>query len=57
VSNPIFEHSIDDEADMLRIDEPWNEAYRQHDRLPLAGILSDDFAALNASGEGTYISL
>ena len=43
--------SIDDEADVLRLDEAWNEAYRQHDRSPLAPILSDDFAALTASGD------
>jgi ketosteroid isomerase-like protein len=37
--------------EVLRLDEAWNEAYRQHDRSPLSDILSDDFAALTASGE------
>jgi ketosteroid isomerase-like protein len=41
---------MDDDADVLRLDEAWNEAYRQHDRSALSGILSDDFAALTASG-------
>ena len=42
---------MDDEAEVFRLDDSWNEAYRQHDRAPLAGILSDYFAALTASGE------
>jgi ketosteroid isomerase-like protein len=41
---------MDDDAEVLRLDESWNEAYRRHDRAPLADILSDDFAALTASG-------
>ena len=41
----------DDEAEILRLDSAWNEAYLRNDRAPLANILADDFAALNASGE------
>jgi ketosteroid isomerase-like protein len=41
----------DDEAQILRLDSEWNEAYRRHDRAPLAHILSDDFTGLTASGE------
>ena len=41
----------DDEAEILRLDSAWNEAYRRHDRAPLAQILADDFTALDPSGE------
>jgi hypothetical protein len=30
---------MDDDADVRRLDEAWNEAYRQHDRSALSGIL------------------
>ena len=40
----------DDEAQILRLDSEWNEAYRSHDRAPLAHILADDFTGLTASG-------
>lgn len=33
----------DDEADILRLDNAWNEAYVQRNRAPLADILADDF--------------
>ncbi len=51
MSDPQSGRSIKDEAEVRRLDEAWNEAYRRHDRSPLAGILSDDFAALTASGD------
>src|SRR5579862_205879 len=41
----------DDEAQVLRLDSEWNEAYRRRDRSPLAHILSDDFTGLTALGE------
>ncbi len=41
----------DDEAQILRLDSEWNEAYRRHDRAPLAHILADDFTGLTGSGE------
>ena len=41
----------DDEAEILRLDSEWNDAYRQHDRSPLAHILADDFTGLTALGE------
>ena len=41
----------DDEAQILRLDNEWNEAYRCHDRAPLAHILADDFTGLTALGE------
>lgn len=40
-----------DEAEILRLDCDWNEAYRRHDRSPLAHILADDFTGLTASGD------
>src|ERR1700683_4412959 len=40
-----------DEAEILRLDRDWNEAYRRHDRSPLAHILADDFTGLTASGD------
>ncbi len=42
---------MDDRAEILRLDSAWNEAYRRHDRAPLAHILADDFTALAPSGE------
>ena len=42
---------IADEAEILRLDTAWNQAYRRHDRAPLADILADDFTALGAAGE------
>jgi ketosteroid isomerase-like protein len=41
----------DDEAEILRLDSEWNEAYRRRDRLPLGHILADDFTGLTALGE------
>jgi ketosteroid isomerase-like protein len=41
----------DDEAQIVRLDNEWNEAYRRHDRSPLAHILADDFTGLTALGE------
>src|SRR5712692_9939767 len=46
-----METQADDEAQILRLDSEWNEAYRRHDRAPLAHILADDFTGLTASGE------
>jgi len=41
----------DAEAEVLRLDNAWNGAYRRHDRASLENILADDFAALTPSGE------
>jgi ketosteroid isomerase-like protein len=41
----------DDEAEILWLDEAWNEAYRRHDRAPLADILAEDFTAIGPAGE------
>lgn len=41
----------DDEAQILRLDSEWNEAYRRHDRAPLAHILADDFTGWTALGQ------
>ncbi|HLI78366.1 MAG TPA: nuclear transport factor 2 family protein [Candidatus Binataceae bacterium] len=41
----------DNEAQILRLDNEWNEAYRRRDRSPLAHILADDFTGLTAAGE------
>jgi ketosteroid isomerase-like protein len=41
----------DDEAQVLRLDNEWNEAYRRRDRSPLAHILADDFTGWTALGE------
>lgn len=41
----------DDEAQILRLDNEWNEAYRRADRLPLAHILADDFTGWTALNE------
>lgn len=40
-----------DEARILRLDDAWNEAYRRHNRAPLADILADDFTGFTPSGE------
>lgn len=42
---------MSDEAEVLKLDEAWNEAYRQHDHSGLAAVLADDFTALTAVGE------
>jgi ketosteroid isomerase-like protein len=39
-----------DIAEILRLDNAWNEAYRRRDRSPLMDILADDFAAVDAAG-------
>jgi ketosteroid isomerase-like protein len=42
----------DDEAEILRLDNEWNDAYRRHDRTPLVHILADDFTgSTTPSGE------
>jgi ketosteroid isomerase-like protein len=41
----------DDEAQILRLDNEWNEAYRRADRSPLAHILADDFTGWTALNE------
>jgi ketosteroid isomerase-like protein len=41
----------DDEAQILRLDNEWNDAYRRHDRTPLAHILADDFTGWTALGQ------
>jgi ketosteroid isomerase-like protein len=41
----------DDEAQIWRLDSEWNEAYRPHDRAPLAHILADDFTGFTALDE------
>ena len=47
----ILETQADDEAEVLRLDSEWNEAYRRGDRSPLARILADDFTGLHVLGE------
>ncbi len=47
----------EDEAQILRLDNEWNEAYRRRDRSPLAHILADDFTGLTPSGEPITKSL
>jgi len=39
----MMETQMDAEAQILRLDSEWNEAYRRQDRSPLAHILADDF--------------
>lgn len=39
----------DDEADILRLDNAWNEAYMRRDRSPLSEILADDFTGVMPS--------
>jgi len=38
----------DDEAQILRLDSEWNDAYRRADRSPLAHILAEDFTGWTA---------
>jgi ketosteroid isomerase-like protein len=46
-----METKADDAAQILQLDNEWNEAYRHRDRSPLAHILADDFTGLTALGE------
>ncbi len=46
-----MESHRDNEAEILRLDNEWNDVYRRADRAPLAYILADDFTGLTASGE------
>jgi ketosteroid isomerase-like protein len=41
----------DDEAQILRLDSEWNDAYRRRDRSPLAHILADDFTGWTGANE------
>ncbi len=41
----------DDEAEILRLDNEWNEAYRRAERGPLDHILADDFTGWTALNE------
>jgi hypothetical protein len=41
---------MDDEAEVLRLDDAWNDAYRRSDRSPLADILAEDFSAVTPTG-------
>jgi ketosteroid isomerase-like protein len=41
----------DDEAQIRRLDDAWNQAYLQNDRAPLADILAEDFTGFTAAGE------
>jgi ketosteroid isomerase-like protein len=41
----------DDEAEVLHLDNAWNEAYLKQERGRLADILADDFTGLMPSGE------
>jgi ketosteroid isomerase-like protein len=43
--------AADDEAQILRLDSEWNEAYRRADRSPLAHILAEDFIGWTAVNE------
>ena len=45
-----METQADDEAEILRLDNEWNEAYRRQDRAPLAHILADDFIGWDGLG-------
>ncbi|MEW6344015.1 MAG: nuclear transport factor 2 family protein [Pseudomonadota bacterium] len=42
---------IDAKAQVLRLDNAWNEAYRSHNREQLANVLADDFLALTPAGD------
>ncbi|HLX04832.1 MAG TPA: nuclear transport factor 2 family protein, partial [Candidatus Binatus sp.] len=46
-----METQANDEAEILRLDSEWNEAYRQQDRTPLAHILAEDFTGWTALNE------
>lgn len=48
---PALTSRAKDEAEILRLDDAWNDAYRRRDRAPLAQILADDFSGLAPSGE------
>ncbi|HEX5376753.1 MAG TPA: nuclear transport factor 2 family protein [Solirubrobacterales bacterium] len=41
----------DDGAQVLRLDEAWNEAYRRRERALLSDILADDFTGLTPAGD------
>ena len=41
----------DDEAEILRLDNAWNNAYVRRERSPLNEILADDFTGLTPTGE------
>lgn len=38
------------QAEILRLDNAWNEAYLRRNRAPLAEILADDFSGLTPAG-------
>jgi ketosteroid isomerase-like protein len=42
---------MDAKADVLRLDNAWNEAYRRHSREQLENVLADDFLALTPAGD------
>jgi hypothetical protein len=42
---------MDAKAEVLRLDNAWNEAYRRHTRKELESVLADDFLALTPSGD------
>jgi ketosteroid isomerase-like protein len=50
-SGIIMAEQTEDEAEILRLDREWNEAYVRRDRSPLAEILADDFTGLTPSGQ------
>jgi ketosteroid isomerase-like protein len=42
--------TADDEVQIRRLDDAWNQAYMQNDRAPLADILAEDFTGFGADG-------
>jgi ketosteroid isomerase-like protein len=42
---------LDDESEVRRLDDAWNDAYVRHDRSRLADVLADAFEAVLPSGE------
>ena len=42
---------VEDQAEIFRLDNAWNEAYARRYRAPLVDILADDFTGLTATGE------
>jgi ketosteroid isomerase-like protein len=42
---------MDVKAEVLRLDNAWNEAYRHHNRERLENVLADDFLALTPAGD------
>jgi ketosteroid isomerase-like protein len=42
---------MDAKAEVFRLDDAWNEAYRNHNREQLENVLADDFLALTPGGE------